>query len=132
MTIKLLVVDDNDVCCLAAELLMKKRGFEVHSVRSGEQCLEILEKNIYTAILMDISMPGMDGFSLANKIREMGGLNKDVQIFAFSVHDTEDFRERCLQSDIISIFSKPLNSDLADSIAEAVRSLVDGAQLRDN
>ena len=70
--IKIMVVDDNkDVLFSVKEGLMSISNYEIQTVISGEKCMEILESgDLPDLILLDIMMPGIDGWEVASRIKQ--------------------------------------------------------------
>ena len=66
----ILVVDDNKEIVYSISELLKYEGFEVVKAYDGMQALEAMEKHSVDLILLDVMMPGMDGFQVLQKIRE--------------------------------------------------------------
>ncbi len=65
-----LVVDDNQDAASSLGMLLKVLGADVHIAHSGQMALDMIESNQPDVVLMDIGMPGMDGFEVARRIRE--------------------------------------------------------------
>jgi len=84
----LLIVDDEINTRLLMEKVLRRDGFDTISAANGKIALSLLEKNKVDLIIMDIMMPGMDGFELTKTIREF---NKDIPIIMVtakeSIHD---------------------------------------------
>ncbi|MBB5438834.1 PAS domain S-box-containing protein [Pedobacter sp. AK017] len=70
---KILIVDDNEINLLIAKRILTKYSLEIDFALSGEEALEMVQKNIYDLVFMDIKMPGIDGFETTVRIRNLGG-----------------------------------------------------------
>src|SRR5690606_28300405 len=66
---RLLVVDDDRDASEMLKLLLEMRGFEVHAAHDGGAALSLLRELRPDAVLMDLSMPGIDGWAAARRIR---------------------------------------------------------------
>ncbi len=78
---RILVVDnDRDTADTISELL-RERGHEVDVAYSGEQAAELIDLHVPDVALLDLAMPGMNGYELA---AEIGGLPEPVRMFALS------------------------------------------------
>ena len=67
---KILVVDDDYTNRLVVRLLMERRGHSVSEAASGQDALSSVERSDFDVILMDLSMPQMDGFETTRRIRD--------------------------------------------------------------
>jgi len=70
--VKVLVVDDEDNISDLIKVSLKFQGFDVETADNGQTALEIADTYRPDAIILDVMMPGMDGFTLLNKLREAG------------------------------------------------------------
>jgi two-component system response regulator VicR len=66
---RVMVVDDDLDLIYVVKKTLEKNGYEVIGASSGEECLEILENMVPDLILLDIMMPGMDGWDVLKEIR---------------------------------------------------------------
>jgi CheY-like chemotaxis protein len=66
---RILVVDDNPVNLRLATLLLQKEGYTVDNADSAESALQVIEQSVPDLILMDISLPGMDGLTLTRRLK---------------------------------------------------------------
>jgi CheY-like chemotaxis protein len=65
-----LVVDDNPANLLALEALLLELGFQVELTNSGSEALKKLSERLFACVLLDVRMPGIDGFETAALIRK--------------------------------------------------------------
>ncbi len=86
-------------------------NFEIVSVKNGQQVMDLVSKENYDLILLDIHMPVMDGMECARKIRASDGKIKDIPIIAITGnannYSMRDFRDVGINDFLI----KPLNYD---------------------
>jgi two-component system response regulator PilR (NtrC family) len=80
---KILVVDDEKSMCEFLEIMLKKDGYEVTSTISGEEALELLDKNLYSMVLTDVKMPGVNGFEVLRKTKEVSPDTVVIMITAY-------------------------------------------------
>jgi len=106
----LLVEDDNDNRALLAAALTR-RGFAVFTARSGEEALRLAGRDSFDAILMDLQMPGLDGFETTRRIRSMGGHAAVVPIIALTAWQAAKLRQRCAEAGLTALMEKPANMD---------------------
>lgn len=86
---QILVVDDDAMNLRMAEMFLKKKEYEVKKATSGEECLASLKQEPADLILLDIEMPGMDGWETLNAIREDEALAKIPVLFLSASEDVE-------------------------------------------
>jgi PAS domain S-box-containing protein len=79
----ILLVDDDPRTLELLEETLREAGYETESVRSGTRALEVLSSKVVSAVLLDLLMPGMDGFEVIRHIRQEPTL-KDLPIFVMT------------------------------------------------
>ena len=79
----ILVVDDEKSMCDFLEIMLNKEGYAVTSTTSGEQALELLDNNLYSMVLTDVKMPGVDGFEVLRKTKEVSPDTVVIMITAY-------------------------------------------------
>jgi DNA-binding response OmpR family regulator len=85
--IRILVVDDAADTRLLLNLRLQREGYEVFTAGSGAEAFEVIQKEgLPHLVLLDIMMPGMDGFAVASEIRRMGDISI---IFLSALSDTD-------------------------------------------
>jgi two-component system, chemotaxis family, chemotaxis protein CheY len=72
----ILVVDDSPAILALVNLSLTKAGFNVSGELSGSAALNAVQKNLFDLFVVDINMPGMDGFTLIRKLRELPDYTK--------------------------------------------------------
>lgn len=86
---RILCVDDNDHNLYLLDTLLKRAGFEVIEARTGEEAVALAVAERPDLVLMDLTLPGIDGCEATRQIRAASGLG-DVPIIALSGHAEED------------------------------------------
>ena len=74
MTTKILVVEDDERIRTAVRLALEKEGWEVFEAASGEEALEVFQNQICDIVLIDIMLPGIDGFEVCRAVRRISDL----------------------------------------------------------
>jgi len=107
----ILVAEDNDVSRLLLKRLLAKQGHTVTEARTGIEALARYEQASFDLILMDVQMPGMNGFEATAEIRHRGETGERIPIIALTAHAIKGDRERCLAAGMDDYLSKPIQPD---------------------
>ncbi len=107
----ILLVEDNDTNRLVARRYLEKAGFLVEEAVNGVEATEKTQLADFDLILMDVSMPEMDGMLATCHIRAQGGGNANVPIIALTAHAMTGDRELCLAAGMNDYLNKPLDYD---------------------
>ena len=102
----ILLVEDNEAIRKVTEIQIRKLGCKVEAVAGGAQAIENARQKKYALILMDLQMPGVNGFMAADAIKE-SGLSCQSPIIAFTAHAMPADRKRCLESGMNDCLTKP-------------------------
>ncbi|MCP4220832.1 MAG: response regulator [bacterium] len=112
--IHLLVAEDNQVNRKTAVKILEKFGFGVSAVTNGREVLAALESTHYDLILMDVKMPGLDGFEATKEIRNREkyltagpGNPARIPIIALTAQALEGYRDKCLDVGMDDYIAKP-------------------------
>jgi CheY-like chemotaxis protein len=105
--VNVLVVEDNHINQVITRKTIEKNNYKCSVVDNGYAALEILEKENFDVILMDINMPLINGFETTRKIRLKG---IDIPIVALTAFDKAEITEEALSAGINDIIIKPFDS----------------------
>lgn len=106
----ILVVDDNQINLTIAGHMLKG-AYDVSSAASGEEALSLLDGKHFDLILLDVLMPGMDGFETLAKIREHDEW-KDIPVIFLTADADDDTVERAEQNGVRGVVAKPFKKDV--------------------
>ena len=91
---------------------------------NGKIAVEMVGKNDYAIVLMDIQMPEMDGFEATGKIRKMPHPKNQLKIMAMTANVTSEEISKCFESGMDSYISKPFDTqDLLNKIGALVKTI---------
>jgi CheY-like chemotaxis protein len=105
-----LVVEDFEDNRFMMRRLLEMSGYRVVEAVNGKQAVENAEAEHPDIILMDLSLPQLDGLAATRQIRERNGLGK-VPIVAVSAHDSADFHAEALAAGCNEYVTKPIDFD---------------------
>jgi two-component system nitrogen regulation response regulator NtrX len=104
----ILIVDDEVSIQESLKGVLEDEGYAVSAASSGEQCLELLQKQSYDVVLLDIWLPGIDGLETLDRIRELGDAPEVIMI---SGHGTIETAVRATKLGAYDFLEKPLSID---------------------
>jgi PAS domain S-box-containing protein len=108
--LRILVAEDNSVNQRLAARLLEREGHSVTIAGSGQEALELSEREQFDLILMDVQMPDLDGLQATARIRERErGSGRRVPIVAMTAQAAESDRVRCLESGMDAYVTKPIH-----------------------
>ncbi|MEJ2793373.1 response regulator [Iodobacter sp. LRB] len=108
---RILLVEDNALNQQVASEILVEAGMQVAVVGDGQQALQIIEKETFDLILMDIQMPVMDGWRASAAIRA-GRHLKEVPIIALTALAMDEDKQKCKESGMSDHLLKPIDPDL--------------------
>ena len=103
---RILIIDDNAVNRRMAQVMFQKLGWEAETVDSGERALLSLAAHCPDLILLDISMPGMNGLEVCQRIRADLAL-AGVRVIAYTAHALPEEQQRFLAGGFDDVLVKP-------------------------
>lgn len=118
---KVLIAEDSSVIQNLTRRILQIQNYQIFSAKNGKRVLEMLEKENFDIILMDINMPQMDGMECAQKIRALDDANKaQIPIVAITGNAQNYTLEDFNNVGINDYLQKPLNFDI---LVEMVKNL---------
>ena len=105
---KLLVVDDEKSMCDFLEIMLKKEGYDVTCTTRGEEALELLEHNLYNMVLTDIRMPGVDGFEILRKTKDV---SPDTAVIMITAYGSPEGAVAAMKEGAYDYVTKPFRID---------------------
>lgn len=119
---RILVVDDTETVRSIVTGLLTSRGQNAEALPSAVEAVEKLRTTRYDAVIMDVSMPVMDGFEALRIIRSMEEPAGSIPVIALTAHALIEDRERCLSAGFDGFLTKPVRvDDLMAVVEEAIR-----------
>jgi signal transduction histidine kinase/DNA-binding response OmpR family regulator len=103
-----LLVDDNQTNLLVGQLILEKLGVQVRTASDGEEAIQVASQTKFDVILMDISMPGMNGIEATEKLLSYGC---QAPIVALTAHTGAAESRAFLDAGMQSILYKPLEQE---------------------
>ncbi|MCE5268693.1 MAG: PocR ligand-binding domain-containing protein [Planctomycetaceae bacterium] len=122
--LRVLLVEDNAANQKLAMYVLRDRGHLVDIAGDGQEAVALTERNRYDVILMDVQMPGMDGFEATDIIRSRE-TDRHVPIIAMTAYAMEGDRERCLAAGMDGYLAKPIDSREMIAAVEAFAAPAD-------
>jgi CheY-like chemotaxis protein len=109
---RILLVEDYITNQQVAEMHLSSAGYQVDIAEDGRKAVELAASNVYDLILMDLEMPGMDGFDAAREIRRIersrNGEAKRIPIIALTAHALKGQETSCREVGMDDFMTKPL------------------------
>ena len=107
MQAKILIVDDEEALCKALAQLLRMDGFLVDSAHSGEQALEMIEREDYNLIYLDYRLPGMDGLEV---LRRLEAMHITAPVVFMTAHGDDDTGLESMTLGAREFLHKPCNT----------------------
>lgn len=111
----ILVVEDFEDNRFMMRRLLEMSGFQVLEAVNGEEAVRLASSELPQLILMDLSLPQLDGLAATRRIRQHPEL-RDVPIVAVSAHDTADFHADALAAGCNDYVTKPIDFDQLEAL----------------
>jgi CheY-like chemotaxis protein len=118
---RVLIVDDNEDAANSLALLLKLGGHETASVYTAADALQRAHVFRPDVVLLDIGLPGMDGYEVAQKMRELPGL-RDIRLIAVTGYGRSDDRLRARDAGFDDHLTKPVEYALLERTLAGLRA----------
>ena len=128
MTKRIIVIDDEVAIRKSFELALEDSGYDVNTVSSGKEGLEMLRSESCDLVFLDLKMPGMNGVETLREIRK---LNKNIPVYivtAFYGEFFEELKHIAEQGTEFEVLNKPVDGD---TILTLCRSVLEGVMVVD-
>jgi CheY-like chemotaxis protein len=107
VTQRILVVDDEADVLLALRIVLETAGYDVIEASTGEEAVEIEEEHAPDLVVLDLVLPGIDGWTVLERVRA----RRDVPVILASANADPGLRERAKDSGAITLFTKPFSAE---------------------
>jgi len=114
-----LCIEDNLINQEIIESIINKRGYKYLAAYDGNEALEKLKEHEVDLILMDIQMPGLNGYEVTSIIRNMEDKEKNIPIIAMTAYAMHEDRDKCIKAGMNEYISKPIDIDKLYNILDA-------------
>jgi DNA-binding NtrC family response regulator len=125
---KILLVDDEVVFTTNMGKLLTNRGYKVAAVNSGDAAVQLLEKENFDVVVLDLKMPGMDGLTTLKEIKKLGLF---AETLILTGHGSIDTALEAIKLGAYDYLTKPCEIDDLVGKIEGARYKKDGAEKKE-
>jgi CheY-like chemotaxis protein len=126
MKTTILYIEDNDQNFYLVNYILKAQGYEVLRGRDGREGVAIASRTPFHLILLDIQLPGMDGYTTARELRKMPE-HADTPLVALTSYAMAGDREKALSAGCTGYIEKPINPEtFIQEIKAYILPIIDG------
>ncbi len=108
----ILLVDDKQENLFSLRTVLQQQGFETDTAESGEEALKKVLRNDYALFILDVQMPGMDGFEVAEALTSLNKTRDIPIIFLSAVNTHKRFITKGFESGAVDYLTKPVDPDI--------------------
>jgi PAS domain S-box-containing protein len=121
---RVLLAEDNPINAMLTRELLRRRGYEVREVASGEAALQVLEGESFDLVLTDIHMPGMDGIEMTSRLRGREAMTGRARtpVVALTADALETGKDACQEAGMDGFLTKPVDPAELDAMFETIFS----------
>jgi CheY-like chemotaxis protein len=121
MARRILVVDDDEMVLIAIEELLRSRGYEIITASGGTEALKVMERESFDLLILDLVMPGMDGYELCRRVREVERFRSTPVVMLTALSGEED-RTKGEEAGANLFLPKPISPQRLVSLIESALS----------
>ena len=128
-SLRLLLVEDDEICRFSARLTLEKMGYHVVTARNGAEALDALREASFDCVLMDVQMDVLDGVEATRQIRSgnAGALDTQIPIIAMTAFAMTGDREKFLEAGMNDYIAKPVQvAELKKALERVAQKLGKG------
>ena len=108
----ILLVEDNLLNQKVVTFNLRKKNYNVTAVANGHDAVDVYKNNTFDLVLMDIMLPGMNGYEITKVIRDSEKeTNEHIPIIALTANALENDREKCLNAGMDDYLAKPFSAE---------------------
>jgi two-component system cell cycle response regulator len=107
-TTTILIVDDDPTTCALTTTVLEREGYRTRFCTNGKDALEVVASTPISLVLLDVMMPGMDGFEVCARLRATEA-GKKLPIILLTGRDDVDTRLEGIQSGVSEFLAKPVS-----------------------
>ncbi len=110
---KILLIEDNLLNQKVVIFYLQKLNYNITTADDGNDAIEIVNKETFDLILMDIMLPGKNGYEITREIRKLekeNNIENPVPIIALTANTYDNDRDKCLAAGMNEYLEKPFNS----------------------
>jgi len=104
-----LLVEDNEINQQVAKEILEGAGLKVTLANDGQEAVNVIKQNKYDAVLMDVQMPVMDGYTATREIRNLKSKIRNVPIITMTAHAMAGDEDKSLQAGMNGHVTKPID-----------------------
>ncbi len=123
---KILLVEDNLLNQKVVMFNLKRQNYQITAVTNGDDALREIKNNSFNLVLMDIMLPGKNGFEITRDIRNYEkekGISNAVPIIALTANTMDNDRDKCIEAGMNGYLSKPFTAiELANKVKEFIKA----------
>jgi DNA-binding response OmpR family regulator len=118
---EILIVDDEPGIVVPIQFLMEQQGYHVMTAQRGDEALDLIYKYKPDLVLLDIMLPGIDGFKVCEIVR-LNPNYREMKILFLSIKDREVYITKCLALGADAYITKPFSND---KLVEKIKVLLE-------